>query len=227
MDNAYSKMYTGHSNTYGIGSGGSKHPKLKHSSSMPYFTNQSNNYPPIFSDQLSYKRINNNTNLSNNNNQRLKLPIIESMPRRKRYITKSSEQSSYSYQSKNNRNGLSNFMQDINKNISSRLQNDNFMAQQKLNNIKNNYNEIKTLLNNKIEKLEQEQQMQFENLKYAIEQGGGLKMMGAVKNANGGNIYDLKRAEEEDMIDATRKLTRLLEEKINFINDMKRKEKED
>ena len=227
MDNVYSKMYTGHSNTYGIGSGGSKHHKLKHSSSMPYFTNQSNNYPPIFSEQLSNKRINNNTNLSNYSNQRLKLPIIESMPRRKRYITKSSEQSSYSYHSKNNRNEFSNFMQDINKNISSRLQNDNFMAQQKLNNIKNNYNEIKTLLNNKIEKLEQDQQMQFENLKHAIEQGGGLKMMGAVKNANGGNIYDLKRAEEEDMIDATRKLPRLLEEKINFINNMKRKEKED
>ena len=227
MDNIYSKMYTGHTNTYGMGSGGSKHHKLKHSSSMPYITNQSNNYPPIFSEQLSNKRINNYTNLSNNSNKKIKLPIIESIPRRKRYITKSSEQSSYSYHSNNNRNELSNFMQDINNNISSRLQNDNFMAQQKLNNIKNNYNEIKTLLNNKIEKLEQDQQMQFENLKYALEQGGGLKMMGAVKNANGGNIYDLKRAEEEDMIDATRKLPRLLEEKINIINNMKIKEKED
>ena len=227
MDNVYSKMYAGHTNISEIGSGGSKHRKLKHSSSVPYFTNQSNNYPQIFSDHLSYKRINNNTNLSNNSNQKLRLPIIESMPRRKRYITKSSEQSSYSYHSKNNRNELSNFMQDINKNISSRLQNDNFIAQQKLNNIKNNYNEIKTLLNNKIDKLEQDQQMQFENLKYALEQGGGLKMMGAVKNANGGNIYDLKRAEEEDIIDATRKLPRLLEEKINIINNMKRKEKED
>ena len=227
MDNVYSKMYTGHTNTFGIGSGGSKHLKLKHSSSMPYFTNQSNNYPLTFSDQPPYKKINNNTNLSNNSNQKLRLPIIEAMPRRKRYITKSSEQSSYSYHSKNNRNELSNFMIDINKNISSRLQNDNFIAQQKLNNIKNNYNEIKTLLNNKIEKLEQDQQMQFENLKYALEQGGGLKMMGAVKNANGGNIYDLKRAEEEDIIDATRKLPRLLEEKINIINNMKIKEKED
>ena len=52
-------------------------------------------------------------------------------------------------------------------------------------------------------------------------------MMGAVKNANGGNNYDLRRAEEEDMLDATRKLPRLLENKMNIINNMKRKEKED
>ena len=48
-------------------------------------------------------------------------------------------------------------------------------------------------------------------------------MMGAVKNANGGNNYDLRRAEEEDMLDATRKLPRLLENKMNIINNMKRK----
>jgi hypothetical protein len=86
---------------------------------------------------------------------------------------------------------------------------------------------MKILLNNKLEKLEQEQRMQYENLKRSIEQGDGLKMMGADKNSNGGNIYDLKRAEEEDMINTTRKLPRLLEEKLNIINNMKRKEKED
>ena len=49
----------------------------------------------------------------------------------------------------------------------------------------------------------------------------------AVKNTNGGNNCDLKRAEEEGIIDATRKLPKLLEDKINIINDMKRREKED
>ena len=224
MDNIYSKLYTGQTKTYDQGPRGSKPVKLKHSSSMPYFTSKSN-YPPILSEQLPYKRIN-NTNLSNNSNQKWKLPIIESISRKKRYITKSSEHSSYNYNRKS-RNELSNYMQDINNNISSRLQNDNFIAQQKLNNLKNNYNEMKILLNNKIEKLEQEQRMQYENLKRSIEQGGGLKMMGAGKNSNGGNIYDLRRAEEEDMIDATKRLPRLLEDKLNIINNMKRKEKED
>ena len=56
--------------------------------------------------------------------------------------------------------------------------------------------------------------MQFDNLKYALEQGGGLKMMGAVKNANGGNNYNLQRAEEEDIINASRRLPKLLDEQL-------------
>ena len=234
MENIYSVFYTGKPNPFGIGTWDSVAPKLKHSSSQPFISNQSKPLPPILSEQANGKNNFNNTQFSNKNKQNLKLPIIESRPgsnyrpkKAKRYRTKSSDESSYNYDENKNRKELSNFVKDINKSIAVRLQNDNFIAQQKLNNIKNNYNEIKTLLNNKIDKLEQDQQMQFDNLKLALEQSGGLKMMGAVKNANGGNNYDLKRAEEEDIIDATRKLPRLLEDKINIINDMKRKEKED
>ena len=54
-------------------------------------------------------------------------------------------------------------------------QNDNFISKQKLNNLKNNYNEIKMLLYNKLKKLEQNQQMQFDNLKSTLIQGGNLK----------------------------------------------------
>ena len=71
-------------------------------------------------------------------------------------------------------------------------------------------------MNNKLEKLEHDQQMQFNNLKYALETGGNLKMLGAVKNANGGNNYDLRKAEREDIIDAARRLPRLLNNKLNL-----------
>ena len=230
MDNLYSLFYQGQGqqNPYGIGTWDSKGHKLKHSSSMPFYTN-SKTLPPILSEQIRKNTQNSSSS------KKIKLPIIHSRPEsyhrfkkiNKKYKTNSSSESSYQYDVNQNRKELSNYVKDINNSIAVRLQNDNFLAQQKLNNIKNNYNEIKTLLNNKIEKLEQDQQMQFDNLKYALEQGGGLKMMGAVKNANGGNIYDLKRAEEEDMIDATRKLPKLLEDKINIINNMKKKEKQD
>lgn len=86
MDNIYSKLYTGQTKTYDQGPRGSKPVKLKHSSSMPYFTSKSN-YPPILSEQLPYKRIN-NTNLSNNSNQKWKLPIIESISRKKKIYNK-------------------------------------------------------------------------------------------------------------------------------------------
>ena len=51
-----------------------------------------------------------------------------------------------------------------------KLRNDNFIAKQKINNLKNNYSEMKTLLNNKLEKLELEQQIQVDNLKYTLGQ---------------------------------------------------------
>jgi len=51
-----------------------------------------------------------------------------------------------------------------------KLRNDNIIAKQKINNLKNNYNEMKTLLNNKLEKLELEQQIQVDNLKYTLGQ---------------------------------------------------------
>jgi len=227
MDNVYSLFYTGQQNPYGIGTWDSKRRKLKNSSSQPYLTSNSKNLPHILSEQNRK-----NTQYSRDRED-LHLPLIHTNHnykdklRRYKTINSSESGSSYRYDTNANRKELSNFVKDINNSIAVRLQNDNLIAQQKLNNIKNNYNEIKTLLNNKIEKLEQDQQMQFDNLKLALEKGGGLKMMGAVKNANGGNNFDLQRAEEEDMIDATRKLPRLLEEKINLLNNMKIQEKQD
>jgi hypothetical protein len=215
MDNVYSKFYTGQQSPYGFGTWDSR--KIKHSSSQPFLTN-------------NIKTIS-----SKKSNDKVKLPIImtktshrhRSKKDSNKYATNSSMSSASQYDVTKNRE-LSNYVKDINNSIAARLQNDNFIAQQKLNNIKNNYNEIKSLLNNKIDKLEQDQQMQFMNLKYALEQGGGLKMMGAVRNADeDSNYYDLKRAEEEDMIDATRKLPNILEDKINMINDMKKREKQD
>ena len=42
-----------------------------------------------------------------------------------------------------NRKKLLNYIKDKNYGVSTKLQNDNFISQQKLNNLKNNYNEIK------------------------------------------------------------------------------------
>ena len=206
MNGVYSKFYTGNENPFGIGTWDSNlNRKLKKSSSQPYF-------------------LTNNSTQKNN----LVLPPINSKHENgtrkiRQFTTKSSNSSSsYQYDLNKNRKELSNYIKDINFSVANKLQNDNFIAQQKLNNLKNNYNEIKTLLNNKLEKLEQDQQMQFDNLKLALGQGGGLKMLGAVKNANGGNLYDLQRAEQEDIIDATRKLPKLLDKKINEALNYKR-----
>ena len=210
MENIYSKFYTGRKDPFGIGTWDSNNNKIRrklnHSNSQPYLLSQ-----------------------DSSDSKNLLLPPISSKydngaRKPKKYETQTSSfSSSYNYDTKKNRKELSNYIKDINKSVASKLQNDNFMAQQKLNNLKNNYNEIKTLLNNKIEKLEHDQQMQFDNLKYALEQGGGLKMMGAVKNANGGNKYDLQRAEEEDIIDVSRRIPKLLDEQLSKTYNIKKK----
>ena len=209
MENIYSKFYTGRKNPFGIGTWDSDNKirrKLNHSNSQPYFISQnSSDSKNLILPQISSKYENG-----------AKKP--------KKYETQTSSISStYNYDTKKNRKELSNYIRDINNSVANKLQSDNYIAQKKLNNLKNNYNEIKTLLNNKIEKLEHDQQMQFDNLKYALEQGGGLKMMGAVKNANGGNQYDLQRAEEEDIIDVTRRLPKLLDEQLSKTYNTKKK----
>ena len=209
MENIYTKFYTGQKNPFGIGtwdSNNKRRRKLNHSNSQPYFLSQ-----------------------DSSDSKNLILPPISSKydngaKKSKKYETQTSSiASSYNYDTRKNRKELSNYIKDINNSVANKLQSDNYIAQQKLNNLKNNYNEIKTLLNNKIEKLEHDQQMQFDNLKFALEQGGGLKMMGAVKNANGGNQYDLQRAEEEDIIDVTRRLPKLLDEQLNKTYNTKKK----
>ena len=114
----------------------------------------------------------------------------------------------FRYEINKNRKELSNYIK-----VSNKLHNDNFISQQKLNNLKNNYNEIKTLLNNKLEKLEYDQQMQFDNLKSALGKGGRLKMKGAIKKANSWNNCDMKLDEQEDIIVDTRKLPKFLDKK--------------
>ena len=169
MNGIYSKFYTGNESPFGIGTWDSnQHRKLKHSSSQPYFL----------------------TNNSSKKNNLILPPVNTNYNKRERknklYTThSSSSSSSFQYDINKNRKELSNYIKDINYSVANKLQNDNFIAQQKLNNLKNNYNEIKNLLNNKLEKLEQNQQMQFDNLKLALGQGGGLKMLREVKNANG------------------------------------------
>ena len=206
MDSIYSLFYTGRSNPYryGFGTWDSSRPTLNRSKSQ------------IMSVYDKLPLINNQKNY----------PKTKREKKKKKYkIRKVIPQTPYDIEK--SRRELSTFVKDINNSIAVRLQNENFIAQQKLNKIKNNYNEIKSLINNRIDKLEHDQEMQFINLKYALEMGGGLKMMGAVRNAEEGNNYDLDRAEEQDMYDAAKKLPKIVEDRIDVINDMKKKEKQE
>ena len=57
------------------------------------------------------------------------------------------------------------FMDDMNNTIQKKIQNDNNMLNANINEVQNSFDEIKYLLNNKIDKLELKQNVEFENFK--------------------------------------------------------------
>ena len=56
-------------------------------------------------------------------------------------------------------------MDEMNYNFQKKLQNDNNIINENINEVQNNYDEMKYLLNNKMDKLELQQKMDFENLR--------------------------------------------------------------
>ena len=63
------------------------------------------------------------------------------------------------------KNDISNYMEEINYNIQRKMENDNNIIHNNLNEVQNNYDEMKYLLKDKIDKIELKQKMDFENLK--------------------------------------------------------------
>ena len=65
---------------------------------------------------------------------------------------------------------VSNAINNINNDLNTRLKARNEVTQNQINEIQNNYYEIKYLLNNKIDKLEKNQKKVFDFLKYSFDQ---------------------------------------------------------
>ena len=179
-------------------------PNLVHSSSMPsYLNNPSRN---LFTGRRS--RMLNRNNIDEfqrdktlNYNSKVKLPLI------KNYQPYNLTNSSKKFKRNNsdiNINEFSKYMNDINNNVDMKITNSNLRAQEQINIMKNNYNDMKNLFNYKLDKLEQDQQKQFENLKYFME-------LNAQNNPNNKNLMYAPK---------------LLEDKIYQINNLKRQEYE-
>ena len=66
------------------------------------------------------------------------------------------------------RKDINYLMDEMNNNFQKKMQNDNNIINANINEVQNNYDEMKYLLNNKMEKLELKQKMDFENLKNEI-----------------------------------------------------------
>ena len=70
-----------------------------------------------------------------------------------------------------------NFMNNKKKSITSQLKNNNLLAHKQLDEINNEYNNMKNFLNDKVSRLEQQQQMQFDALRNYLEENKLLEEM--------------------------------------------------
>ena len=112
-------------------------------------------------------------------------------------------------------NDYSNYKRRINLNIQEKLKKDNNLIKSNINEIEDNYNQIKILLNEKLQKIEKRQKMDFENLKNILKKVGGIKMNRAIQNVFDGTNYDLQKAGDEDLLnEVADNLPILIKEKI-------------
>ena len=67
------------------------------------------------------------------------------------------------------KNDINNLMEEINFNVQKKMENDNNVVNNNLNAVQSNYDQIRFLLQDKIDKLELKQKMDFENLRYQLQ----------------------------------------------------------
>lgn len=86
-----------------------------------------------------------------------------------------------------------NYVRNNKKNsITSKLKNNNLLAHKQLDEINNEYNNMKDFLNNKVSKLEEQQQMQFENLKNFLEEKNLLEEIKQKERFKNNLLNDIK-----------------------------------
>ena len=113
---------------------------------------------------------------------------------------------------------VSNAINNINNNLNTRLKARNEVTQDQINDIQNNYYEIKYLLNNKINKLEKNQKKVFDYLKFSVEQdkfkngGNDVRYHNYIQNySNKNTTY------RENALNVIREVPNMIQNKMNQI----------
>ena len=151
-----------------------------------------------------------------------KLPKIEKNP----WLTNSSIssiKSNYLEERRNlpgkyavNSRDLSNAIKNIDNNYYRRMNKNNPIFYDKLNNIKSNYNQMRLMLNDKINRLEHNQRKVNDFLKYSLEQDRLQNDINSYKfNKYLKNYHDKNVSEKEYLLNMLNKVPRLIEKKIS------------
>ena len=152
---------------------------------------------------------------SNINNNKNDLPRISVSPLV--YSSKYSDQkkdTKSDYKEKDyhlyNNNNLSNMITNINDNLNRKLRANNEVAQNQINSIKNNYEELRYLLDEKTNKLENNQNKIIDYMKHSLEQND-------INDNKYNNNYINNSTNKENLIRALNQVPSMIQNKINQI----------
>ena len=115
------------------------------------------------------------------------------------------------------------FIHNIPDHVALKLQADNFRVRANLAQVKDGFRNIRNVLEDKLDALQMAQKVNFEKVRFIIEQGGNKKMIAGLKKLIDGEDIDINNV-EEDVPDYVKKLPDIIEEKIKKNEEERRDE---
>ena len=107
-----------------------------------------------------------------------------------------------------------NYINNVNKNIQQQLKEDNILLNNEIDKAENEFNEMKQMLKIKLKNMEKRQKSNFDNLINVLSKVGGNKISKAIQNIFEGKNYDLQKAEEEYLANDVFNLPNIIDKKI-------------
>ena len=110
-------------------------------------------------------------------------------------------------------NDFPDYINNVNKNIQKQFEEDNILINQDIDKMEDDFNEIKNMINKRLEDMEIKQKSNFEKLKDVIKNVGGKKMSSAIENVFEGKNIDLNQAEDDYLVNEVFNLPKIIKEK--------------
>ena len=115
------------------------------------------------------------------------------------------------------------FIHNIPDHVALKLQNDNFKVRANLAQVKDGFRNIRNVLEDKLDALQMAQKINFEKIRFIIEQGGSKKMIAALRKLIDGEDIDINNV-EEDVPEYVKNLPDMIDEKLKKNEELRRNE---
>ena len=115
------------------------------------------------------------------------------------------------------------FIHNIPDHVALKLQNDNFRVRANLAQVKDGFRNIRNILEDKLDALQMAQKLNFEKVRFIIEQGGSKKMVAGLKKLIDGEDIDINNV-EEDVPEYIKNLPNMIDEKLKAHEEQRKDE---